>query len=208
MTWEFPWFLLCHVITTSCRTSKALCLWSEENVYFYVHMTASLFAHEWRYWVCVGWRFVLSQWLVIQTDVVHRPHCVIWHRCRWRLCSQTLSWKLLLPPNPYRYCFSFDFGSGGSHKDWISGSQWLASWMVWGDLSKPWSLVWRGAGNKPAYCLALWFPSGYTLFCAFAKACLSLFCYFPSGDDAWCLTKKWATQSGGNRKDNLKDDHG
>lgn len=83
----------------------------------------------------------------------------------------------------------------------------FATWTVWEDLSKPPSLVWRGAQKKPPYCFGNFISLGSDPALCCAKACLGLFCYFLvslytvlPGDDAWYLSKKWATQSGANKK--------
>lgn len=66
-----------------------------------------------------GWRLALLQWLVIQTDVVGGPHYVIWPRCRWRLCSQMLSWY---SPESQCYCFPFFTFGYFPHEKWTSES--------------------------------------------------------------------------------------
>lgn len=178
-----------------------------------VHMSVSLFAHTCRYWVCVGWRLALSQWLVIQTDVVGRPRCIIWPRCRWRLCSQTLSWKLLLPRTPTAIVFPLTSAQGFPIKNESQGPNgWRVGWFEKTCLNLG---VLSGEVLGTACILFVNFISSrlYPVLC-FAKACLGLFCYFLVSSIPFSLVMMHGAcqkieqhRVGKNRKDNLKDGH-
>lgn len=94
---------------------------------------------------------------LISQTVVCRPHRVIWPRCRWSLCCQTLSWKHFLLLSLQLLYFPFDSSSGVSHKNRISArvGSFERTCLNLGVLS--------GGVLSTAFCLAITFPLGHTL---------------------------------------------
>lgn len=162
-------------------------------------------------WGCVGWRFALSRSLVIQT-VVGRPYCVIWPRCRWRLCSQSEpSWRLFPPRSPTTIVFPLTLAQGFSIKKNECGSLCLVSGMVWEDLFK--SCLEEALITAHILLGDFLFLEGQALFCVLRKPVWSCCVIFPSvlflsGDNALCLSKIEQHRSRENRGKNvLKDYH-
>lgn len=128
-----------------------------------------------------GRPLAVSQRLVTQTDVVSRPQCVIWPRCRRRLCSQTLSWK----PWLHRNCFSFDFSSGDSHEKLNPEDPWFVS------------SVWKGAWNSLIVNVV-------SLSCVLQKPSLNWFVIVGSPPSLslcwWCVMVVIKQNGGGERR--------
>ena len=143
---------------------------------------------------------------LISQTVVCRPHRVIWPRCRWSLCCQTLSWKLFLPLSLQLLFLVLTPAQGfpiwrkkkkkRKRKKRISVQ---AGWFERTCLNLG---VLSGGVHSAAFILfSNYISTGSYPFLCVAKPCPGLFCYFPTPSflfPQWgCMTlvRNWAIQS-------------